>query len=547
MQKLVSVFNALDPARRVLVVAATVGAFAAVLLLARGASAPSMSLLYSGLDPAAAGELVGTLEQQGAAYEVRGDAIFVDAARRDSLRMLLAAEGKPATTIRGYEILDNLSGFGTTAQMFDAAYWRAKEGELARTIQAQPGVASARVHLSNAVQRPFSRNDTASASVMITTAGGQLVAGQAHAIRYLVASAVQGVSPEDVTVLDAATGVIGMDAAPAGSTGSGGDRAAMLRTNVERLLEARVGPGRAIVEVAIDTVSEREQIVERTFDPESRVAISTIVEETNSSASDNRSGAVTVAGNLPDGDAGGSGADSSSTEAGTREQINYEVSETQREVLRMPGAVRRLTVAVLVDGIRTTDANGAESWAPRPEEEISALRSLVASAVGFDEARGDVITLQSLEFPAAEPLGSEASPLPMMARLGLDAMRLIQLTVLAAVALVLGLFVVRPILRSAPAPALPAPVGDSTQLQPAITGAPSADPLKTDALPPLDGEIDDGPLAALGIDEDPFPSGLPAPGGEAESVAKLQDLAAGRETEAAMILRSWMEEPEAVR
>lgn len=542
MQKLVSVFNALDPARRVLVFLATAAAFGAVMLIARGAGTPTMNLLYSGLDPAAAGEVIGTLEQQGAAFEVRGDAIYVDAARRDSLRMLLAAEGQPTSSVGGYEILDNLSGFGTTAQMFDAAYWRAKEGELARTILSQPGVSGARVHLSNAAQRSFMKNEPSSASVMVTTSGGALSAAQAHAIRFLVAAAVQGLMPDDVTVIDSITGVVGdANSAPEGRA-AGGDRAAALRASVQRLLEARVGSGRVVVEVAVDRVTEREEIVERNFDPDSRVAISTVTEETNSSANDSRDGAVTVAGNLPDGDAGGQGADSSSSETGTREQVNYEVSETLREVLRLPGAVRRLTVAVLVDGIRTTGGDGTETWSPRPEDELSALRSLVASAVGFDEARGDEITLQSLEFPPIEEVGTEAAPIPLLTRLGIDAMQLIQIGVLALVALVLGLFVVRPILRAAPAPALPAPVAEPPTLPVAIET-----PAATPALPALDGEID-GELPPMSVVDIPPPdAALSAPDGGADPAARLAELANGRESETAMVLRSWMEEPEAAR
>jgi flagellar M-ring protein FliF len=110
---------------------------AAVFGISRMASAPSMALLYSGLDPAAAGEVVSALEAEGVAFEVRDAAILVDSSQRDRLRMDLAARGLPAGGPAGYELLDNLTGFGTTSQMFDAAYWRAKEGELARTIKTK--------------------------------------------------------------------------------------------------------------------------------------------------------------------------------------------------------------------------------------------------------------------------------------------------------------------------------------------------------------------------------------------------------------------------
>ena len=122
--------------------------------------------------------------------------------------MALAAKGLPAGGPAGYEILDTLSGFGTTSQMFDAAYWRAKEGELARTITGSPNVRAARVHLANPVSQPFSRTPAGSASVTVTMARGELERGQAEAIRYLVSSAVAGVTPEAVAVIDAAQGVV---------------------------------------------------------------------------------------------------------------------------------------------------------------------------------------------------------------------------------------------------------------------------------------------------------------------------------------------------
>ena len=144
MQQLLSVWTTLDPRRRIIVVLATVAMFATVLALSRMATAPGMSLLYAGLESSAAGEVVATLEQRGVSYEVRGGTIFVDSSRRDELRMTLASEGLPTNNSAGYELLDSLSGFGTTSQMFDAAYWRAKEGELARTIISSPHIRGAR-------------------------------------------------------------------------------------------------------------------------------------------------------------------------------------------------------------------------------------------------------------------------------------------------------------------------------------------------------------------------------------------------------------------
>ncbi|WP_372605309.1 flagellar basal-body MS-ring/collar protein FliF, partial [Actibacterium sp.] len=377
MQQITAVWAGLDSRRRIIVALATVAMFAAVLALSRLAATPQMVLLYSGLESATAGEVVASLEQRGVTYDVRGGAIFVDASQRDMLRMTLASEGLPANGGAGYELLDNLSGFGTTSQMFDAAYWRAKEGELARTILAAPGVRAARVHIASATGGPFRRDAKPTAAVTVTSSGEPLSATQAKALRYLVASSVARMSPEDVAVIDSEIGLIvaGDDTHLAAASG---DRAEQLKQNVEHLLAARMGPGRAVVEVSVDTVTERESIVERTFDPEGRVAISTDTEERSTASSDQGSGAVTVTSNLPNGD-GALGSSASSSNSETRERVNFEVSETQRELLRVPGAIRRISVAVLIDGQRVIDDSGAEVWQPLPQDELGALQDLVAS------------------------------------------------------------------------------------------------------------------------------------------------------------------------
>ncbi|MCJ8140546.1 flagellar basal-body MS-ring/collar protein FliF [Falsirhodobacter halotolerans] len=505
MQNVLALWSAMTMARRAMVVGATVAMFGAVLLLSRAASTPDMALLYSGLDPAAAGEVVAALDQAKATYDVQGDSIRVAAADRDRLRMMLAGQNLPAAGSGGYELLDGLSGFGTTSQMFDAAYLRAKEGELARTILAMPGIRAARVHIAQGTGQPFRRDMAPTASVTLTTAQGALTPVQARALKYLVAGAVAGMQVDDVAIIDSARGLVdGAETPPAT------DRAEELRRNVERLLAARVGAGNAVVEVSIDTETERESIVERRFDPQGRVPISSsTVEKT---ASDQRpSGDVTVASNLPDGDAAGDAGAGRSSNSETQETINYEVSETQREVLRQPGATKRITVAVLVNGLMTDG-----QWTPRPEEEMAALQDLVSSAVGLDTARGDVLTLRSLQFTgvAAEGTLAEAG---WMA--GLDTMRLIQIAALALVALILGLFVVRPILTRKPA-LLDAP--------PPVLALPGTAP-----TPALTGEIAGNDRAL--IDAEPV---------EADPVDRLRRLIETRQVETVEILRGWMDKGE---
>jgi flagellar M-ring protein FliF len=507
LENLASIWNGLDLRRRLVLVAATVGVFVAVLFLARGASQTDMKLLYSGLDATAAGEVVTALEQQGVTFEVRGTSLYVPAALRDSLRMTLAAEGLPQTGGQGYEILDSLSGFGTTAQMFDAAYLRAKEGELARTILASPGIRSARVHIAVPDARPFARDGRTSAAVTVASSA-PLAPAQVEALRFLVASAVSGLRPEDVAVIDSDRGLIPQDGLllPDGS-----DRADQLQARAERLLSARVGTGNAVVEVTVDTVTETESILERRIDPEGRVAISTEVEESTARSNDTRPGAVTVASNLPDGDAAEDGGTSSSEEATNRALTNFDVSETSREIIRAPGDIRRLTVAVLVNDVVVTDPAGATTSQPRSQEELDALRELVASAVGFNEARGDVITIRSMSFEPLPERGTEA----VAAGSPFDVMSLIRLAVLAVVALVLGLFVVRPIFAQGKS-------AESRALPPAL-------------VPPAGGEL-------------PVLPGVAGTGATVEvidPVTRIRKLIDERKDESARLLQSWIETPPA--
>ncbi len=515
----------LDGRRRVAVIAASLAVFAAVLFMARSTASNDLSLLYAGLDNATAGDVVAALDQRGISYDVRGGSIFVPTSDRDRLRMTLASEGLPANSSQGYELLDNLSGFGTTSQMFDAAYWRAKEGELARTILASPHIRAARVHISATSAQPFRREQSPTAAVTVTTINGTLDSAQADALRFLVASAVPGLAPMDVAVIDGVGGLVSGSNDGAVSPDAQ-EKVAELRSRVERLLAARVGQGNAVVEVSVDTVTETESIIERRFDPDTRVAISTEVQESTTSSQDSMSGDVTIASNLPEGDGAGNTGAASNENSESRSVTNYEVSETQREILRAPGAVKRISVAVLVNDVTILDESGEAVATPRPAEELEDLRVLVASAVGFDAERGDEITIRSMAFEALVPVGTEAGDGSVPAA-PLNIMKLVQTGVLALVALILGLFVVRPILTSnRPTPAL---------LDNSGGGVPSA-------ITGPNGAIIDGVAAPVALrNTDATPSEEPS--ASDDPVDRLRGLIEDRRDEAIQVLQSWIDEP----
>ncbi|MCV2875873.1 flagellar basal-body MS-ring/collar protein FliF [Rhodobacteraceae bacterium XHP0102] len=446
VQNVSLIWMSLDRRKQAMLIGAAAAMIAVFVILARFAAQPPQALLYAGLDAAAAGDVITALEARGAGYSVRGDAIYVDHMIRDELRMGLAAEGLPSNSGTGYELLDQLSAFGTTSQMFDAAYWRAKEGELARTILSSPHLSAARVHIAIPSPNLAGQRTETTASVTVRATGGAIATAQAEALRHLVAASVPGLAARNVAIIDADSGqVIG---AEEGTLTAASDRAERLRLNILRLLEARVGTGNAVVEVAVELSTESETLTERRIDPESRVIISSEAEESTNSSRDGGGGAVTVASNLPAGDAAnGQGAGSAQSNE-TRERTTFDLSEIQREVQMYPGALRRITVAVMVNEVQSA----AGDVTPRSTEELAALDDLVRSAIGFDEARGDLVTIRSMPFkPVVAAELVEANP-GLLARL--DITRLGQMALLSVVALAIAFGLLRPLLQSAPLPAL---------------------------------------------------------------------------------------------
>lgn len=512
-------WDGLDGRKRLIGLLSAAAIVAAIFGITRVATTPSMSLLYSGLDPAAAGEVVAELEAEGVAFQIADNRILVDTSQRDRIRMQLAARDLPSNGSAGYEILDGLSGFGTTSQMFDAAYWRAKEGELARTIAGSPDIRAARVHLASPLSQPFARTAIGSASVTVTMARGTLDLSQAKAIRFLVSSAVAGFLPENVAVLDSAAGVVlaGEETGPLATGGQTPDtREETLRASIQRLLEARVGPGRAVVEVSVDADMDSQTISERIIDPDSRIAISTESEQRQEEAEGSNPG-VTVASNLPDGDVGASGANTRTSNQSSERQ-NFEVSETRRERIILPGQVKRISVAVMVDGVEETAADGTTEWTPRAPEEMETLRLLVQSAIGFDAERGDTVTIESLRLTAPLEQGTlaEAGGSGFLEAQGA---RLAQMGVLGAIVLALILFVLRPMMTRR--------VSDEAMAE--LTGpVPALAPYTPDAQ-----------------DADTGVPALEAPPRTVSKIDRLREVIASRGDDSAAVLRQWIEAPDA--
>ena len=431
-----------------LIAAGAIGLVAvAMMTLVRVANKPPMALLYAGVDTGAAAEIVTKLDAEGVAYKIDGERIYVDATARDRLRLTLAQEGLPRQSVQGYELLDDLNGFATTSDMFSAAYWRAKEGELTRTLLNMPGVRAARVHIGAGERSPFTRNNIPrSASVTITAPAG-LTPEQVKAIQHVTALAVTNLHPDAVAVVDTTRGLLTTteEESLAGGVLDEDKRAAALETKLLRLLEARVGQGNARVKVALQLRREREALTEQQVDPNSAV-VTTRTRSESREQETGRDQPVTIASELPDGDATTGESNAERTE--TREEVAYAVTTRDRTVERLPGQIERVTVAVLLNHL--PPAEGEEATQPRDDAEIAALQTLLEAAAGIDAARGDVVTIQSLAFeqPDLGELVTEAPSAAGLAGIEPRLWQVGQLGFLGLVALILGLFVVRPILTS---------------------------------------------------------------------------------------------------
>jgi flagellar M-ring protein FliF len=402
LDNLKEILSRLSKKQQVILGMSTVFAFVGILLMGLVAAKKPLALLYSGLDEKTMAELVDKVDSMGIKYKHKNGALYIEKNQRDKVRLGLAKQGLPRRGQSGYELLDNISGFGTTSEMFEATYWRAKEGEIARTLVSMDEIEDARVHIAPQVKAAFVRSgNEPSSSVMIKMRGGASPDKEiANSIKYLVALAVRGMNIKHVTVIDATSGrVVG---------GNSGDPEMAriekrieleqsMGINLESLISAYVGRENVKVQVSVDLNSDIEITRQKIIDPESRVIISTSNSEQKETSDSSDNGTVSVKENIPGGDAGGAG-NSKSASSQSQEKVNYEVSQTEIENQNMPGNINRLSVAVMVDGLESKEEDGSITWKARTPEELDAIQELVKSAIGFSEKRGDIVTVKSLEF-----------------------------------------------------------------------------------------------------------------------------------------------------
>jgi flagellar M-ring protein FliF len=440
---------------------------------------PPMSLLFSGLDPRDSAEIVAKLDSLKVPYQLQGDGTTIMVAQDQALklRMELAGDGLPAGGSVGYEIFDKQDALGVTSFMQSVNLVRALEGELARTIRSLDVIDQARVHLVIPKRELFAReNREPTASIVVRPRGGQISRAQVQAIQNLVASAVDGMTPLHVSVIDDKGQLLAGGNQREGEGETGGGQASLderqtsfetrLREQVEEIVTSVVGYGKARVQVSADLDFNRVTKESVTFDPDSQVVRSTQTREsTERDVATKQSQGVTVANGLPDASTGApnSGNQSQQSKDSTDETVNYEISTEKKTEILEEGRVNKISVAVVVDGAYTTDANGQRNYQARSADEMTQISTLVKSAIGFDQKRGDQVEVVNMRFAEIEvgPMVEEEQPF-----LGLDKediLRIAQMAVLAVISLLLILLVFRPMMnRLLAAPgtqALPGPGG----------------------------------------------------------------------------------------
>ncbi len=533
---------------------ALVGFFAFVILRV---SQPPMGVLFSDLSGGDAGAVLKDLDARAIRYETRdeGATILVPKADIARLRMDLAAKSLPSGGGVGYEIFDKGDAFSSTSFVQNINQLRALEGELARTIRSLGRVQNARVHLAIPERRLFERDREPPRASIVLKTRGELGQEQVQAIRHLVASAVQGLAADRVSIVDERGRLLagGSGEGATATAASGDDRRTALeqrlRRQVEEIMSGIVGPGRSRVQVAAELDLNRIESRSENYDPESRVLRSSQTRgETSSTAS--ADGQVSVGNELPGArdQAPATPRDSSNK---TEEVANYEISRTTRTEVTEAGRLKRLSVAVVLDGTYVKGPSGETTYQARSKDDLDRIGALVRTAIGFDKARGDqveVVNMALAEVPtafAAEPTSFLGSLLTFTRD---DLLRFIELGVISLLCLIVLLVVVRPMVKRVIAPdgLFPGAGFALAGGAAALTGASDAPgqiagsaPANALAPPPaaLSASAGAGALAT-------GPDGVAAttPQQAAEQLARLGELARANPKEAASVLRGWMSE-----
>ena len=536
LQGLVAFLKGLGASRLLAMVAVTtalIGFFAFVIMRV---TTPQMTTLFTDLSTEDSSGIIKDLERQAIPFELRneGALIMVPEDKVTRLRMKLAEGGLPKGGGVGYEIFDKSDALGTTSFVQNINHLRALEGELARTIRAIDRIQAARVHLVLPERPLFSRETPEPSASIVVRVRGALEPQQIRAIRHVVASAVNGLKPQRVSIVDEA-GQLLADGAKGDADNAIGDerRAAFekrMRNQVEAIISSVVGAGRARVQLSADFDYNKITQTSDKYDPEGRVLRSSQTREESSATAEN-GGQVTVNNELPGNQNKDAAAVARDQSKKSEETNNYEISRTTKTEVTEVGRVNRISVAVLVDGSYAKNEKGEQIYQERSKEQLDRIATLVRSAIGFDQKRGDqveVVNLKFAEAPVVPPVAEPAGLLGMLQFTKDDVMYVIELGVMMLLGLVVLFMVIRPLVKRILASEEVASAKDGAL--PALTdGSDAVDangqPLLTNATAQL-------------IDVAQVQGQV-----HAQSVHRVGELAERNPNETATIVRQWLSEP----
>jgi flagellar M-ring protein FliF len=539
LQGLVGFLRGLGASRLLAMVAVTVALIGFFAFVIMRVTSPQMTTLFTDLSVEDSSGIIKDLERQAIPYELRNDGavIMVPKDKVTRLRMNLAEAGLPKGGGVGYEIFDKSDALGTTSFVQNINHLRALEGELARTIRAIDRIQAARVHLVLPERPLFSRETPEPSASIVVRVRGALEPQQIKAIRHLVSSAVNGLKPQRVSIVDESGQLLADGATGDNDNAVGDERRAgfekRMRNEVEAIVSSVVGAGRARVQLSADFDYNKTTQTSDRFDPEGRVLRSSQTRE-ESSATAETNGQVTVNNELPGNQRGPDNAAPARDQSKkTEETNNYEISHTTKTEVTEAGRVNRISVAVLVDGSYVKSEKGEMVYQERSKEQLDRIATLVRSAIGFDQKRGDqveVVNLKFAEAPAVAPIAEPTGLFGMLQFTKDDVMYVIELGVMMLLGLVVMFMVVRPLVkRILASEAMQSPAED---LMPALTDG-SASPAATgQSLVP-------SPNATSQMIDVAQVQGQV----HAQSVHRVGALAEQNPNETASIIRQWLTEP----
>lgn len=432
-----------------------VGFFAFIMVQV---NAPVYVPLYTELSMRDMQEIVKRLESQGIPHELKNDGstIWVPKANLQRLKMSFASDGLPTGGSVGYEIFDKTDSLGTTSYVQNLNHKRALEGELSRTISSLRNVAAARVHLVLPEKKLFTRSEAQPTAAITLRVLGDIDQTTVKSIQYLVASAVKGLKTSFVAIIDERGRTLASgngEEAGLGLANSFDERSSAIETRlkkqIEFLISTVVGENKARVKVTAELQLNSVTEATETYDPDGQVVRSTQSNEKASNSENNeQTQAVTVNNELPNAAQGGDAGNTSVNNGNSAsETVNYEISKTTRTEVIAAGNIKKLSVAVLVDGVYNVDADGKAVYAARAQEELDKINALVRTAIGFDKNRGDVVNVVNLQFVSNAVVTDEIVEPGMFDFTKEEMFRMAELGTLFLIAIIVLFMVIRPLIK----------------------------------------------------------------------------------------------------